>query len=53
VLRELNHDLPSMTNTVLRDVLRGRGLINARFFASYWRGRLARLPSAELTGGQR
>jgi glycosyltransferase involved in cell wall biosynthesis len=43
VARELNHNLPAMTNTVVRDVLRGRGLVNARFFLSYWRGRMARM----------
>lgn len=43
VTRELFHQLPPMANTVARDVVRGRGLINARFFASYWRGRISGL----------
>jgi len=29
------------TETVVKDLLRGRGTVNARFFASYWRGRFA------------
>jgi len=45
--RALARQAPAMTNTVLRDLARGRGLINARFFAAYWRGRFAalRLPA--------
>jgi glycosyltransferase involved in cell wall biosynthesis len=50
LMRDLSRDIPSMTNTVLRDVLRGRGLVNARFLLSYWRGRFACLPSGDFAG---
>jgi GT2 family glycosyltransferase len=44
--RELALQLRPMTETVLRDLMRGRGTANGRLFASYWRGRV----SAVLSG---
>lgn len=38
---DLAHHIGPMTNTVARDLAKGRGTLNARFFASYWRGRFA------------
>jgi GT2 family glycosyltransferase len=40
LLQDFSCQLLPMANTVARDVARGRGLVNARFFASYWRGRI-------------
>ncbi len=39
--RELCSLIGPQTETVAKDLLRGRGTVNARFFSSYWRGRLA------------
>lgn len=39
--RDLGELLAPQTETVVKDLLRGRGTVNARFFASYWRGRFA------------
>lgn len=49
IARELRRQAPAMANTVVRDLARGRGLVNARFFAQYWRGRMARLPLEKLS----
>ncbi len=38
---ELARNLPHMSNTVARDLLRGRGRLNGRFFTAYWRGRMS------------
>jgi GT2 family glycosyltransferase len=38
---ELARQLPPMTETVVKDLLKGRGTVNARLFASYWRGRMS------------
>lgn len=38
---ELRHLVGPQTETVVKDLLRGRGTVNARFFSAYWRGRLA------------
>jgi glucosyl-dolichyl phosphate glucuronosyltransferase len=50
---ELSHELSPMSVTIIKDLLRGRGTVNARLFASYWRGRLsavARAPAATGPG---
>jgi GT2 family glycosyltransferase len=38
--RELRALIGPQTTTVAKDILRGRGTVNARFFSSYWRGRM-------------
>lgn len=38
---ELARELRPMTETVAKDLIRGRGVGNARLFANYWRGRLS------------
>jgi GT2 family glycosyltransferase len=43
--RELREQLGPMASTVVRDIARGRGLVNARFFWAYWTGRVAGLRS--------
>jgi glucosyl-dolichyl phosphate glucuronosyltransferase len=40
---ELARELRPMTETVAKDLVRGRGAVNARLFANYWRGRLSAL----------
>lgn len=41
VAADLLRELEPTASTVLRDIARGRGLTNARFFSSYWRGRFS------------
>jgi GT2 family glycosyltransferase len=41
--RELGVLVGPQSETVVKDLLRGRGTVNARFFSAYWRGRLAAL----------
>jgi GT2 family glycosyltransferase len=45
---ELAHEIRPMTETVARDLLRGRGTVNGRLFASYWRGRLSAVGNRSL-----
>jgi GT2 family glycosyltransferase len=39
--RELARHMLPMAKTVGKDIVRGRGTVNARFFTRYWRGRLS------------
>jgi cellulose synthase/poly-beta-1,6-N-acetylglucosamine synthase-like glycosyltransferase len=39
--RELARQLTPMTKTVGKDLVRGRGTLNARFFTKYWHGRIS------------
>jgi glucosyl-dolichyl phosphate glucuronosyltransferase len=43
ISRDFGRRLGPLTETVIKDLLRGRGTVNARFFASYWRGRASAL----------
>jgi len=43
---ELARELRPMGETVAKDLVRGRGTVNARLFASYWRGRLSAVRNA-------
>lgn len=46
LVRELGELVRPMAVTVAKDLVRGRGTVNARFFASYWRGRMRGLRDA-------
>jgi GT2 family glycosyltransferase len=39
--RDLGGSIAPQVGTVIKDLLRGRGTVNAHFFACYWRGRFA------------
>lgn len=53
LVRDLGGIAGPMTLTVAKDLARGRGLVNARFFACYWRGRVRGLRDARALQDQR
>jgi GT2 family glycosyltransferase len=53
LVRELSEVARPTVVTVAKDLVRGRGTVNARFFAGYWRGRMRGLVNASGLQDQR